>query len=161
MARNKIIYGNETLIDLSGDTARESDVALGKIFHKADGSQATGTATGGVVSGSFSSYTAAETKTIDTGLSTIKKFSIHMKWLRGTAQLYSSSFYNRSNSTTTYGASAGVNASTGYGGGGVDIGTVAQRNYCLSIMQVSGGTVKVQFPAVSNSGSVYIIWYAE
>jgi len=47
MARNKIIYGNETLIDLSGDTAKESDVAQGKTFHKADGSQATGTATGG------------------------------------------------------------------------------------------------------------------
>lgn len=47
MARNKIIYGNETLIDLSGDTAQESDVAQGKTFHKADGSQATGTATGG------------------------------------------------------------------------------------------------------------------
>lgn len=44
---NKILYGNETLIDLSGDTARESDVSLGKTFHKADGSQATGTATGG------------------------------------------------------------------------------------------------------------------
>lgn len=44
MARNKIIYGNETLIDLSGDTAKESDVSLGKIFHKADGSQAMGMA---------------------------------------------------------------------------------------------------------------------
>ena len=47
MARNKIVYGNETLIDLSGDTVQESDVAQGKTFHKADGSQATGTATGG------------------------------------------------------------------------------------------------------------------
>lgn len=49
MARNKIIYGNETLIDLTEDTAQESDVAQGKTFHKADGSQATGTATGGEV----------------------------------------------------------------------------------------------------------------
>ena len=33
--------------DVSGDTAVESDVAQGKTFHKADGTQATGTASGG------------------------------------------------------------------------------------------------------------------
>lgn len=40
---NKIIYGNETLIDLTGDTATASDVAVGKTFHLASGLQATGT----------------------------------------------------------------------------------------------------------------------
>ena len=40
---NKIIYGNETLIDLTGDTATASDVASGKTFHLASGLQATGT----------------------------------------------------------------------------------------------------------------------
>lgn len=40
---NKIIYGNETLIDLTGDTATEADVASGKTFHLASGKQATGT----------------------------------------------------------------------------------------------------------------------
>lgn len=39
---NKIIYGNETLIDLTGDTATEADVASGKTFHLASGVQATG-----------------------------------------------------------------------------------------------------------------------
>lgn len=41
--KNKIIYGNETLIDLTGDTATASDVAVGKTFHLASGVQATGT----------------------------------------------------------------------------------------------------------------------
>lgn len=41
--RNKIIYGNETLIDLTGDTATASDVLSGKTFHLASGLQATGT----------------------------------------------------------------------------------------------------------------------
>lgn len=41
--RNKIIYGNETLIDLTSDTATASDVASGKTFHLASGLQATGT----------------------------------------------------------------------------------------------------------------------
>lgn len=42
VGRNKIIYGNETLIDLTGDTATASDVASGKTFHLASGLQATG-----------------------------------------------------------------------------------------------------------------------
>ena len=45
---NKVVYGGTTVIDISPTTAVESDVAQGKIFFKASGEQATGTAqTGG------------------------------------------------------------------------------------------------------------------
>lgn len=47
MAYSKVAYGGHTLIDLTQDTAVEADVASGKTFHKADGTQAVGTATGG------------------------------------------------------------------------------------------------------------------
>ena len=47
MAVSKIAYDGHTLIDLTGDTAVEADVASGKTFHKADGTQAVGTASGG------------------------------------------------------------------------------------------------------------------
>lgn len=40
---NKVSYGNKILIDLTSDTAIASDVAVGKTFHLASGSQATGT----------------------------------------------------------------------------------------------------------------------
>lgn len=43
MAANKIILNDETLIDLTADTAVESDVVAGKTFHKNDGSVSTGT----------------------------------------------------------------------------------------------------------------------
>ncbi len=47
MAVSKVAYDGHTLIDLTQDTAVESDVASGKTFHKADGSIAVGTASGG------------------------------------------------------------------------------------------------------------------
>ena len=54
MAINKVVYDGNTLIDLTGDTATASDVASGKLFHLADGTIATGTASGG---GGASSWT--------------------------------------------------------------------------------------------------------
>lgn len=42
MAVNKIVYGNQTLIDTSEDTALESDVVSGQTFHSRSGAQLTG-----------------------------------------------------------------------------------------------------------------------
>ena len=44
MAVSKVAYNGSTLIDLTQDTAVESDVASGKYFHKADGTRVQGTA---------------------------------------------------------------------------------------------------------------------
>lgn len=46
MAANKVVYGNQTLIDLTGDTVTVNDVMEGVIFHLPSGVQAVGTATG-------------------------------------------------------------------------------------------------------------------
>ena len=40
---NKVVFGDETLIDLTGDTATASDVLSGKKFHLKSGAQSTGT----------------------------------------------------------------------------------------------------------------------
>lgn len=45
MAINKVIFGNTTLIDLTGDDVTASDVLSGKIFHLPSGSTSTGTCT--------------------------------------------------------------------------------------------------------------------
>ena len=44
---NKVVLGNETLIDLTSDTAVASDVASGKYFHLATGERVQGAATSG------------------------------------------------------------------------------------------------------------------
>lgn len=43
MAINKVIYGNQILIDLTEDTITPSKMLLGRTAHAADGSQITGT----------------------------------------------------------------------------------------------------------------------
>ena len=45
MAINKVIFGNETLLDLTLDDVIESDVKKGKKFHLPDGTQTVGTNT--------------------------------------------------------------------------------------------------------------------
>lgn len=59
---NKVIYGNETLIDLTGDTATASDVAVGKTFHLASGKQATGTLSPSVATATTTTSTARTVK---------------------------------------------------------------------------------------------------
>lgn len=44
---NKVVYGNQTLIDLTGDNVSASDVAQGVAFHLPSGQRAVGTNTGG------------------------------------------------------------------------------------------------------------------
>lgn len=44
MATNKVVYGNKTLIDLTGDTVTEDTLISGYTAHKADGTIIIGTA---------------------------------------------------------------------------------------------------------------------
>ena len=43
MAINKVIYGNQVLIDLTADTITPSKMLLGRTAHAADGVQISGT----------------------------------------------------------------------------------------------------------------------
>lgn len=45
--KNKVVFGNTTLIDISDTTAVASDVAAGKYFYLASGQKVEGTSTGG------------------------------------------------------------------------------------------------------------------
>lgn len=56
--KNKVIFGNQTVMDISDSTASESDVADGEVFYKGNGERAVGT-------GSYYSPTDATSTDID------------------------------------------------------------------------------------------------
>lgn len=60
MAINKVVYGDQTLIDLTSDTATAEDVVEGKTFHDASGQLRTGTGGGGGGSANIVELTQAE-----------------------------------------------------------------------------------------------------
>lgn len=43
MANNKVIYGNQTIMDITDTTAETTDVAAGKVFYDKGGNRSTGT----------------------------------------------------------------------------------------------------------------------
>lgn len=60
MAVNKVVYGNQTLIDISDTTAVASDVMAGKYFYGNDGVKTVGTADTGMFIASYGNSTYAE-----------------------------------------------------------------------------------------------------
>lgn len=63
---NKVVYGDDTLIDLTDTTAEAGDVAEGKYFYNAAGSRTLGTASASVVDTAMSdtSENAVQNKVI-------------------------------------------------------------------------------------------------
>lgn len=63
MAVNKVVYGDRTLIDLTGDTVTAADLALGKTAHDASGQLITGTGIIGASGGTATAENILEGKT--------------------------------------------------------------------------------------------------
>lgn len=64
---NKVIYGNQTVMDITDTTAEESDVASGEVFYKANGARSVGTlnkdsAVWGNIEGTLSDQTDLQTE---------------------------------------------------------------------------------------------------
>jgi len=58
---NKVVYGNQTVMDISDTTAEEGDVVSGKTFYKASGARSTGSAVIPDISNCYQTTDTAET----------------------------------------------------------------------------------------------------
>lgn len=129
-SRNKIIYGNETLIDLTSDTATEADVASGKTFHLASGKQATGVFSPPTLSKATATTTGTSTREVSFTVS--KEPSWFMMICSSTNTASRSDrvqhiLYNGTTTTTYYGngSTAGtITTSTSYGSFSYSSGTL-------------------------------------
>lgn len=63
---NKVVYGNQTVMDISDTTAEEGDVVTGKTFYKANGARSTGSAVIPDISNCYQTTDTAETDLQDT-----------------------------------------------------------------------------------------------
>ena len=83
MAINKVVFGDNTLIDLTDTTATESDVAKDKIFHKKDGTIGSGTAiisdynckAGALINGAFANNITKIGHLVNEGASLFTQFA--------------------------------------------------------------------------------------
>lgn len=74
---NKVVYGNQTVMDITDTTATEGDVANGAVFYKANGARSVGTATPsapewGDITGTLSDQTDLQTE-LDNKVITLTK----------------------------------------------------------------------------------------
>ena len=62
---NKVVYGNQTVMDITDTTAEEGDVVSGKTFYKASGARSTGSAVIPDISNCYQTTDTAETDIAD------------------------------------------------------------------------------------------------
>lgn len=143
MAINKVVYSGTTLIDLTGDTVTSSDhIMEGYVGHLADGSQVTGTGSGGSVSAQ-TIYCGTSTPSSSLG----SNGDIYMKMSTDTsvetypANYTSSGMNSTSNASKCLGVSADDGSATGnmYSSGSGSTGIV---EYTFDLSGIpSGATI--------------------
>lgn len=99
MARNKVVYNQQTLMDISDTTAEAADVASGKYFYDKAGVKTQGTASGG--GGSSKNVQVAQSTTRSTSSSYTEVISLTCE-KSGTYDVYWSTF--RSSTSGTWGS---------------------------------------------------------
>lgn len=162
MAYNKVVYGGNTLIDLTADDITAADLLLGKTAHGADGEAITGTmANRGAVSGTIATKAGAYTIPVgyhngsgSVSISSAEqakiiagniKSGVTILGVQGTYAGEGVELQNKSVSYTpaTTAQSATVSADSGYDGLGTVSVSVAAIPYVETANSAGGTTVTI------------------
>ena len=130
MAINKVVYGGETVIDLTDTTATAEDVASGKYFYAIDGVRTQGTNSGG---GSSKNAQVAQSTTRSTSSTYTELITLTCS-KTGTYHVYWSTF--RSSTSGTWGSRLYIN-DTAYGSAETSGWTNHIQNIHLSNVQIA------------------------
>lgn len=150
MAINKVVYGGETVIDLTDTTATAEDVASGKYFYAIDGVRTQGTNSGG---GSSKNVQVAQSTTRSTSSTYTEVISLTCT-KAGTYNVYWSTF--RSSTSGTWGSRLYIN-DTAYGSAETSGWTNHIQNIHLSNVQIAANAeVAVRVRSRGNSYYGYV-----
>lgn len=144
--------GTARFTDTSPTTAVDSDVASGKIYFKADGSQSTGTASGGgtskntqVVQGT--TRTTSSTMTVIGAEMTVSK--------TGTYDIYWSAFRSNTSASYTYATQLYIDG-TAYGSENAAWSNHVQNNHLSNVSLTANQKIRVR--GRNSRGSSYYIY---
>lgn len=157
LATNKVVFGGQTVVDLTQDTATEGTVLAGYTFHKADGQQTVGTYTPQAVSlqtksATYTPATSQQTATItaDSGYDGLSSVGITVNAMpSGTAGTPTATKGTVSNHAVS--VTPSVTNTTGYITGGTKTGTAVS----VSASELVSGTY-----SVTSSGTKDVTNYA-
>ena len=118
----------------------------------------------GIVTGETATVTAkSEDLTIDTGLSSVKRFWAIMYLTNWNPSYVQMLWYDADNSTTTFSGGCVTTNSNAYNKANVSLGTNA-TTYGASVVSVSGGTVTIKTASYATEYAgvgLKFKWYAE
>ena len=143
--------GTARFTDTSPTTAVESDVASGKVFFKADGSQATGSNSGGGGSSKNVQIAAGVNRVATTSYSAISGQSIEVA-VSGTYDVYWTGY--RSSTSGTNGTQLYI-GNTAYGSAQTTFSNNAQAVHLTGVQLTAGQTITLRGRARTTSYYMY------
>ena len=152
MAKNKVVYNGQTLIDLTDTTAEAADVSAGKYFYTKAGVRTAGTNSGGGGTSKNVQIAAGVNRVATTSYSAVSGQSLEVA-KTGTYDVYWSGY--RSSTSGTNGSQLYI-GSTAYGSAQTTFSNNGQAVHLTNVSLTEGQTITVRARARGTSYYMYV-----
>lgn len=152
MAKNKVVYNGQTLIDLTDTTAEAADVSEGKYFYTKAGVRTAGTNSGGGGTSKNVQIPAGVNRVATTSYSAVSGQSLEVA-KTGTYDVYWSGY--RSSTSGTSGSQLYI-GSTAYGSAQTTFSNNGQSVHLTNVSLTEGQTITVRARARGTSYYMYV-----